>query len=143
MTINQLKHPKNCRIVKKFRTKTPAFRGAPQKKGTVMRMDIVKPKKPNSAKRKVAKVRLRNGREIMAYIPGLGHNVQKHADLLIRGGRVPDLPGVRYHSIRQKCDFSASERFSRKSKRSKYGVKSIKKIDDSILENENQNEITE
>jgi len=138
MTLNQLKHKKNTRITKTFKTKTPAFKGNPQKKGTVLRLDIVKPKKPNSAKRKVAKVRLRNGREIMAYIPGLGHNVQKHADLLIRGGRVPDLPGVRYHSIRLKCDFSAAERFERKNKRSKYGVKTPKRVDPAELENLNE-----
>jgi small subunit ribosomal protein S12 len=123
-TIQQL--IKGARQTKKFRSSTPAFRNAPQKKGTVLRLDIIKPKKPNSAKRKVAKVRLRNGREIMAYIPGIGHNVQKHSDLLIRGGRVPDLPGVRYHCFRQKCDFSAPESFPRKNKRSKYGVKLLK-----------------
>lgn len=119
---------KGARITKKFRSKTPAFKGAPQKKGIVVRLDIVKPKKPNSAKRKVAKVRLRNKREIMAYIPGIGHNVQKHADVLVRGGRVPDLPGVRYHLIRLKADFTAAEGFKRKAKRSKYGIKLLKEL---------------
>ncbi len=88
----------------------------------------MKPKKPNSAKRKVAKVRLRNKREVMAYIPGIGHNVQKHGDVLVRGGRVPDLPGVRYHLIRLKADFTAAEGFPRKNKRSKYGVKTLKEL---------------
>ena len=119
---------KGARITKKFKSKTPGFKGAPQKKGIVIRLDIIKPKKPNSAKRKVAKVRLRNKKELLAYIPGIGHNVQKHADVLVRGGRVPDLPGVRYHLIRQKADFTAAESFERKAKRSKYGVKSLKQI---------------
>jgi len=131
----------NLRKRKTFKSRTPAFKfkkkskqklllPAPQKKGTVMRLDILKPKKPNSAKRKVAKVRLRNGREVLVYIPGQGHNIQKHSDLLIRGGRVPDLPGVRYHCYRQKCDFTMSETFTRKSKRSKYNLKKIKTIND-------------
>jgi len=119
---------KGARITKKFKSNTPAFKGSPQKKGTVLRLDIIKPKKPNSAKRKVVKVRLRNGREIMAYIPGIGHNVQKHSDVLVRGGRVPDLPGVRYHIFRHKCDFTMSETFDRKAKRSKYGKPTLKLI---------------
>lgn len=110
-------------IKKKFRSKTPAFRGCPQKRGIVIRCDIIKPKKPNSAKRKVAKVRLRNGRDVMAYIPGLGQNVQKHFDVLVRGGRVPDLPGVRYHLYRSAVDFMMSEVFDRKNRRSKFGKK--------------------
>lgn len=101
VTISQ--YLKGARTPKKFKSKTPAFKGSPQKKGVVVRLDIVKPKKPNSAKRKVAKVRLRNKKEIMAYIGGIGHNVAKHGDVLVRGGRVPDLPGVRYHLIRLKA----------------------------------------
>ena len=142
VTISQ--YLKGARITKKYKSKTPAFKGAPQKKGIVMRLDIIKPKKPNSAKRKVAKVRLRNKREIMAYIPGIGHNVQKHADVLVRGGRVPDLPGVRYHLIRLKADFTAAESYPRKNKRSKYGIKLLKEIDikDLQVENENENDET-
>ncbi len=127
VTIQQ--YLKGARKTKKFKSKTPGFHGAPQKKGTVMRLDIIKPKKPNSAKRKVVKVRLRNKKEIMAYIPGIGHNVQKHSDVLVRGGRVPDLPGVRYHLIRHKADFTVTETFDRKNKRSKYGKKLLKPID--------------
>ena len=127
---------KGLRRTKKFRSSTPHFHGAPQKKGTVLRYDIIKPKKPNSAKRKVVKVRLRNGRECMAYIPGQGHNVQKHSDVLVRGGRVPDLPGVRYHLIRLKADFTASETYTRRAKRSKYGVKTLKEIDAKDLGND-------
>ena len=120
---------KGARKTKKFKTSTPAFKGNPQKRGTVMRLDIISPKKPNSAKRKVAKVRLRNGKDLMAYIPGQGHNIQKHSDVLVRGGRVPDLPGVRYHLIRHKADFTMIENFDRKNKRSKYGKKTLKKIE--------------
>lgn len=143
VTISQ--YLKGARKTKKFRSKTPAFKGAPQKKGIVTRLDIVKPKKPNSAKRKVAKVRLRNKREVICYIPGIGHNVSRHGDVLVRGGRVPDLPGVRYHIIRLKADFTAAENFPRKNKRSKYGVKTLKEIDINDLvynENENENETT-
>lgn len=120
-TLHQLL--KEARQEKKFRSKTPAFRGCPQKRGTVIRCDIIKPKKPNSAKRKVAKVRLRNGRDVMAYIPGQGQNVQKLFSVLVRGGRVPDLPGVRYHLYRNAVDFIMSEVFDRKNRRSKYGKK--------------------
>lgn len=144
VTLHQLK--KGCRITKKFRSKVPGFKSrttkggktiiSPQKKGTVMRLDILKPKKPNSAKRKTARVRLRNGREIQAYIPGIGHNVVKHSDVLVRGGRVPDLPGVRYHIIRHKYDFTANETFDRRNKRSKYGVKIPKPLTEKDLENE-------
>jgi small subunit ribosomal protein S12 len=117
-----------ARRTKHRKTKTPAFRGCPQRKGTVIRLDIVKPKKPNSAKRRVAKVRLRNLKEIMAYIPGKGGALQKYADVLVRGGRVPDLPGVRYHLFRLKYDFTSAETFTRKRKRSKYGLKNLRKL---------------
>jgi small subunit ribosomal protein S12 len=124
-TIHQLL--KGTRIQKRFKGKTPAFLGCPQQRGTVLRLDIIKPKKPNSAKRKVAKVALRNKRHIMAYIPGIGHNVQKHFDVLVRGGRVPDLPGVRYHLFRNAADFIMSETFDRKNRRSKFGKMKLKK----------------
>jgi len=124
-TLHQLL--KGTRIQKKFRSKTPAFLGCPQKRGTVLRLDIVKPKKPNSATRHVAKVRLRNGRDLMAYIPGVGQNVQKHFDVLVRGGRVPDLPGVRYHLYRNAADFIMAETFPRKHRRSKFGKKNFDK----------------
>lgn len=140
VTISQ--YLKGARITKKFKSKTPAFKGSPQKKGIVIRLDIIKPKKPNSAKRKVAKVRLRNKKEILAYIPGIGHNVQKHADVIVRGGRVPDLPGVRYHLVRLKADFTAAESFKRKAKRSKYGVKTLKQIkidNNNEIQNDNEN----
>jgi len=120
-TLHQLL--KGTRVVKKFRSKTPGFQGCPQKRGTVIRCDITKPKKPNSARRRVAKVTLKNGRDIMAYVPGIGQHVQKHFDVLVRGGRTPDLPGVRYHLYRQKLDFIMSELLDRKNRRSKFGKK--------------------
>ena len=134
-TLHQLQ--KGLRAKKRFRSSTPHFqcgpKHSPQKKATVLRLDIVKPKKPNSAKRKVAKVRLRNGRECMAYIPGQGHNVQKHSDVLVRGGRVPDLPGVRYHLIRNKADFTMAETIKRTTKRSKYGLKLSKVLNEAEI----------
>src|SRR5271154_7167079 len=91
---------KGIRKKKIFRTKVPAFLGSPQKRGVCIRVGIVKPKKPNSAQRKIAKIKLSNKKFIIAYIPGKGHNLQQHSSVLVRGGRVPDLPGVRYHIIR-------------------------------------------
>jgi len=120
-TLSQLLN--GSRVVKKFRSKTPAFFGCPQKRGTVLRCDIIKPKKPNSAKRRVAKVRLKNKKDIMAYVPGIGQHVQKHFDVLVRGGRTPDLPGVRYHLYRQKLDFIVAETLDRQNRRSKFGKK--------------------
>jgi len=108
---------------KKFRTKVPAFLGSPQKRGVCIRVGIVKPKKPNSAQRKIAKIKLSNKKFIIAYIPGKGHNLQQHSSVLVRGGRVPDLPGVRYHIIRGKLDFTQKEKFERKNRRSKYATK--------------------
>jgi len=106
------------------RGKTPALRGAPQKRGVCTRVYTVTPKKPNSALRKVARVRLTNGMEVTTYIPGIGHNLQEHSVVLIRGGRVKDLPGVRYKVIRAALD--ASGVADRKKARSKYGAKSGK-----------------
>jgi small subunit ribosomal protein S12 len=118
-TVNQLvRHP---RSPEKGKTKTPALRGAPQKRGVCTRVYTVTPKKPNSALRKVARVRLTNGMEITCYIPGIGHNLQEHSVVLIRGGRVKDLPGVRYKVIRAALD--ASGVADRKQARSKYGAK--------------------
>ena len=103
------------------KTKTPALRGAPQKRGVCTRVYTTTPKKPNSALRKVARVRLTNGMEVTTYIPGEGHNLQEHSVVLIRGGRVKDLPGVRYHIIRGALDSSGVA--NRKRGRSKYGAR--------------------
>jgi small subunit ribosomal protein S12 len=118
-TINQL--IRKGREEQSKRTKTPALRGAPQKRGICTRVYTTTPKKPNSALRKVARVRLVNGMEVTAYIPGIGHNLQEHSVVLIRGGRVKDLPGVRYKIIRAALD--AAGVANRKQGRSKYGVK--------------------
>lgn len=118
-TINQLIHSEREAVVK--RKKTPALQGCPQKRGVCTRVYTTTPKKPNSALRKVARVRLTNGAEVTAYIPGEGHNLQEHSVVLIRGGRVKDLPGVRYHIIRGTLD--ASGVADRRKSRSKYGAK--------------------
>src|SRR6266566_4999193 len=101
-TVNQL--VRKGRVAPKSKTKTPALRGAPQKRGVCTRVYTVTPKKPNSALRKAARVRLTNKMEVTAYIPGEGHNLQEHSIVLIRGGRVKDLPGVRYHIVRGALD---------------------------------------
>ena len=118
-TINQL--IRKGRQEQSKRTKTPALKGAPQKRGVCTRVYTTTPKKPNSALRKVARVRLVNGMEVTAYIPGIGHNLQEHSVVLICGGRVKDLPGVRYKIIRAALD--AAGVANRKQGRSKYGVK--------------------
>jgi len=118
-TINQL--IRKAREQQTKNTKTPALRGAPQKRGVCTRVYTTTPKKPNSALRKVARVRLVNGMEVTAYIPGIGHNLQEHSVVLIRGGRVKDLPGVRYKIIRAALD--AAGVANRRQGRSKYGVK--------------------
>jgi small subunit ribosomal protein S12 len=118
-TFNQLK--KNARRKKITRKRTRALEGCPQKKGVCMKIMIVTPKKPNSALRKVAKIRLSNKKVVMSYIPGEGHNLQQYSTVLMRGGRVKDLPGIKYHLIRGKFDFTGLE--NRTSSRSKYGVK--------------------
>ena len=118
-TVNQL--VRKGRKTPKAKTKTPALRGAPQKRGVCTRVYTTTPKKPNSALRKVARVRLTNGAEVGAYIPGEGHNLQEHSVVLIRGGRVKDLPGVRYHIIRGTLD--AAGVTDRRQGRSKYGAK--------------------
>lgn len=109
------------RTEKRRKTKAPALRGCPQKRGVCLQVKTQTPKKPNSALRKVARVRLTNGIEITSYIPGEGHNLQEHSIVLVRGGRVKDLPGVRYHIIRGTLDTAGVQ--DRKKSRSKYGAK--------------------
>jgi small subunit ribosomal protein S12 len=118
-TVNQL--VRKGRVTPKTKTKTPALRGAPQKRGVCTRVYTVTPRKPNSALRKVARVRLTNLNEVTAYIPGEGHNLQEHSVVLVRGGRVADLPGVRYKVIRAALDTSGVS--ERKQGRSRYGAK--------------------
>ncbi len=121
-TINQLVRKARKRVKKK--TKTPALKGAPQKRGVCTRVYTTTPKKPNSALRKVARVRLTTGVEVTAYIPGVGHNLQEHSVVLVRGGRVKDLPGVRYHIVRGTLDTLGVA--DRRQGRSKYGAKKPK-----------------
>jgi small subunit ribosomal protein S12 len=118
-TINQLVRKGRQRVVRK--SKSPAMKGNPQKRGVCTRVYTTTPKKPNSALRKVARVRLTNGFEVTAYIPGEGHNLQEHSIVLIRGGRVKDLPGVRYHIVRGTLDAAGVN--DRRQRRSKYGAK--------------------
>ncbi len=118
-TINQLvRHPRRALV---STSKTPALTGAPFRRGVCIQVTTRTPKKPNSAVRKVAKVRLTNGYEVIAYIPDEGHNLQEHSIVMIRGGRVKDLPGVRYHIVRGRLDCAGVEK--RRRSRSKYGVK--------------------
>ncbi len=118
-TINQLIRKGRRKI--KGRSKSPALGGNPQKRGVCVRVTTTTPKKPNSALRKIARVRLTNGIEVTTYIPGIGHNLQEHSVVLIRGGRVRDLPGVRYKIVRGALDAEGVE--GRKKARSKYGMK--------------------
>jgi len=118
-TVNQL--VRVGRTAVKSRTSSPALQSCPQKRGVCVRVYTSTPKKPNSALRKVARVRLTNGVEVTTYIPGVGHNLQEHSIVLIRGGRVKDLPGVRYHVIRGTLDTAGVD--GRKQSRSKYGAK--------------------
>ena len=130
-TINQLVRKGRRKVIVK--TKSPALKGAPQRRGVCVQVMTRTPKKPNSALRKVAKVRLTNGQEVIAYIPGEGHNLQEHSIVLVRGGRVKDLPGVRYHIVRGTLDAlgaagpSNTNKLTRNVSRSKYGVKKPKK----------------
>ena len=121
-TINQLL--KKSRVAPKIRNKVPALENCPQKRGVCVKVYTTTPKKPNSALRKVARVRLSNGHEVTAYIPGEGHNLQEHSVVLLRGGRVKDLPGVRYHILRGNLDTQGVS--TRKQQRSKYGAKKPK-----------------
>ena len=118
-TINKLLRKSREKVSK--RNKVPALKSCPQKRGVCLRVYTTTPKKPNSALRKVARVKLTNGQEVTAYIPGEGHNLQEHSVVLIRGGRVKDLPGVRYHIIRGTLDTQGLEK--RRQRRSKYGAK--------------------
>jgi small subunit ribosomal protein S12 len=118
-TMNQL--VRHGRKHKKKRSKSPALRKCPQRRGVCLQVKTKTPKKPNSALRKVGWVRLSNGEEVIAYIPGEGHNLQEHSIVLVRGGRVKDLPGVRYHIVRGALDTAAVK--DRKQRRSKYGAK--------------------
>jgi small subunit ribosomal protein S12 len=118
-TINQLVRQGRKRVKKK--TSTPALKGSPQKRGVCTRVYTTTPKKPNSALRKVARVRLTNGSEVAAYIPGEGHNLQEHSIVLIEGGRIKDLPGVRYHIVRGTLDTAGVS--DRRTSRSRYGAK--------------------
>ncbi len=122
-TIQQLVRQGRTKITKK--SKSAALQGSPQKRGVCVRVYTTTPKKPNSAMRKVARVRLTNGNEVNAYIGGEGHNLQEHSIVLVRGGRVKDLPGVRYHIIRGALDTAGVD--GRKQRRSKYGTKRPKK----------------
>lgn len=121
-TINQLVRHNREKV--KSKSKSPALQGCPQKRGVCTRVYTTTPKKPNSALRKVARVRLSNGIKVTAYIPGEGHNLQEHSIVLVRGGRVKDLPGVRYHIIRGTLDAAGVN--DRKQGRSKYGTKKAK-----------------
>ena len=118
-TISQLIRKGRIKVEKK--TNTPALGGSPQRRGVCVRVYTTTPKKPNSALRKVARVRLTSGYEVTSYIPGIGHNLQEHSVVLVRGGRVKDLPGVRYHVVRGSLDASGVS--NRKCGRSKYGTK--------------------
>ena len=121
-TVNQLvRNPRKRKVVK---SDTPALQGSPQRRGVCTRVYTATPKKPNSALRKVCKVRLTSGYEVISYIGGEGHNLQEHSVVLIRGGRVKDLPGVRYHTVRGTLDTAGVD--DRKQRRSKYGTKKPK-----------------
>ena len=121
-TLNQLVRKERTKQLKK--TKSPALTNCPQRRGVCTRVYTTTPKKPNSALRKVARIRLTNGFEVSSYIPGIGHNLQEHSVVLIRGGRVKDLPGVRYHIIRGTLDTQGVQ--NRNQARSKYGAKKEK-----------------
>jgi small subunit ribosomal protein S12 len=124
-TINQLnRNPRGGQ--KQRRSSTPALKGCPQKKGICLKVFTRTPKKPNSALRKVVRLRLSTGSRVTAYVPGEGHNLQDYSNVLIRGGRVKDLPGVKYHLVRGKYDFHGLK--TRKQGRSKYGIKNLKKL---------------
>jgi len=122
VTTNQLvRHGRSARV---YKTKSPALEKCPQKRGVCVKVYTTTPKKPNSALRKVARIRVSNGYEVIAYIPGEGHNLQEHSVVLIRGGRVKDLPGVRYHIVRGALDLQGVK--NRKQSRSLYGAKKPK-----------------
>ena len=121
-TITQLAHKGRTKV--KYKSKSPALKDAPQARGVCLRVSTMTPKKPNSALRKVARVKLSTGMEVTAYIPGEGHNLQEHSVVLVRGGKVKDLPGVKYHIVRGTLDAAGVE--NRKQSRSLYGTKRAK-----------------
>lgn len=123
-TVSAFAYSRQRRLPKIRKTKSPALKQCPQKRGVCTRVYTMTPKKPNSGIRKIARVRLTNKMEVIAYIAGEGHNLQEHSVVLIRGGRVPDLPGIRYHIIRGSLDTAGVT--DRKQSRSRYGVKRVK-----------------
>lgn len=125
-TINQI-IKRHKRVPKKSKVLSTALNACPQKRGICFKITTMKPKKPNSAIRKIAKIRLSSGRRVTAYIPGQGHNLQEFSCVLVRGGKIPDLPGVRYKIIRGVLDLAWKERIIRKNSRSKYGIPKLKK----------------
>jgi len=131
-TLNQLSRGKVKRLKKKHYNVSRCLNGRPHLKAVCLKVYTTKPKKPNSAIRKIAKVRFSTGTKRLVYIPGQGHNLQEHSIVLIRGGKVQDIPGVHYRTIRGKYDFTGRENFDRKKARSKYGLPKIKIKSDSI-----------
>lgn len=122
-TLNQLTSKRGRRYnTKKSKNRAAGLEGCPFKKGLVSRVLTMKPKKPNSAQRKIARVKLSTGRKIICFIPGIGHNLREYSDVLVRGGQVPDLPGIQYKLVRGKYDFNWKEDILRCYKRSKYGI---------------------
>jgi small subunit ribosomal protein S12 len=120
-----------CKSVRKrkiTKTSSPRLAKSPQKKATCLKVYTITPKKPNSAIRKIAKVRLSTGERTLVYLPGQGHSLQQHSVILVRGGRVPDCPGILYHAVRGKYDFTSKENFERRTNRSKYGTPIPKKL---------------
>ena len=113
---------RGARIRKIVKTKSPRLKNCPHRRATCLKVYTIKPKKPNSAIRKIAKVKLSTGQRTLIYLPGQGHSLQQHSVVLVRGGRVPDCPGILYHAVRGKYDFTFKESFDRKTNRSKYGT---------------------
>jgi len=125
--VTRLQLERGCRKKKFHYHGTKLLRGCPQKKGVCIKLRTMSPKKPNSAIRKIVKVRLTTGRLILAYIPGQGHNLHEHSRVLVRGGKVPDLPGIHYKLIRGQYDFAWAETFERRNRRSKFGIPDLSK----------------
>ncbi len=122
-TFNQLgRETRNPRKAKKKKNRAGALHKCPHKRGVCVKLMIMAPKKPNSAKRKITKVRITRGKKINVYIPGQGHDLREYSNVLVRGGRVKDLPGIQYHLVKGKFDFSTWERIPRRNRRSKYGL---------------------
>ena len=126
ITFSQL--AKFARQNKKKKPNSPRLQYSPQKKATCLKVYTITPKKPNSAIRKIAKVKLSTGERTLVYLPGQGHTLQQHSVVLVRGGRVPDCPGILYHAVRGKYDFTSKENFERRTNRSKYGTPMPKKL---------------